>query len=165
MVSRIPGTSPGRSLLGYSWSNEISCGQPIKPWKRNPSCTHLRRNHHHHRIDGHRYYRTLPRHSGLLEVSPYLAEEFQIESTTGEWCGQTTHLPTHNALCELPSWLINECSERPSTHFSFLLIRKLSVPAAFFRMLSLIPIFVKKLRCIWSQILSIDESCASLIQL
>jgi hypothetical protein len=33
MVSRIPGTSPGRSLLGYSWSNEISCGQPIKPWK------------------------------------------------------------------------------------------------------------------------------------
>lgn len=81
----------GRSLLGYSWSNEISCGQPIKPWKRNPSCTHLRRNHHHHRIDGHRYYRTLPRHSGLLEVSPYLAEEFQIESTTANvWADDTS---------------------------------------------------------------------------
>ena len=47
-------------------------------------------------------------------------------------CGQTTHLPTHNALCELPSWLINECSERPSTHFSFLLIRKLVCTGSLF---------------------------------
>ena len=48
-------------------------------------------NHHHHRIDGHRYYRTLPRHSGLLEVSPYLAEEFQIESTTANvWADDTS---------------------------------------------------------------------------
>ena len=58
---------------------------------RMASCTHLRRNHHHHRIDGHRYYRTLPRHSGLLEVSPYLAEEFQIESTTANvWADDTS---------------------------------------------------------------------------
>ena len=64
---------------------------PSNHGKETPSCTHLRRNHHHHRIDGHRYYRTLPRHSGLLEVSPYLAEEFQIESTTANvWADDTS---------------------------------------------------------------------------
>ena len=45
-----------------------------------------------------RYYRTLPRHSGLLEVSPYLAEEFQIESTTANVWADVHSSATHNAL-------------------------------------------------------------------
>lgn len=66
--SRIFDTGTGHSLLVCGWNNEISRNQPLESWKEDLGCTYLRRNHHHHRIDSHGYYRILPRTG-----TPYVA--------------------------------------------------------------------------------------------
>ena len=91
----------------------------------------------------HRYYRTLPRHSGLLEVSHIWQRNSKSKAIIAN-VGRRHICPHIMHYASYRLGLINECSERPSTsHFSFLLIRKLVRTGSLFRMLSLIPIFVK----------------------
>ena len=56
-----PSSIVGLPLLETEWF-------PLESWKEDLGCTYLRRNHHHHRIDSHGYYRILPRTG-----TPYVA--------------------------------------------------------------------------------------------